>query len=989
MAAKAAGPRHDAAAWVESRSSSIQKAKTTGTSSIQKKRRYVPSEGSGLPVTHHRENGIMPPAPGYNPAHRFRWMEVTTREDERGFSMNDKSRKLFLVDGSALAYRSHFGFIRTPLINSKGMNTGAIMGYARTLLRLIREEHPTHMAVAFDTPEPTFRHEMYPPYKATREKMPEEMVGQLPWMKKITEALAIPVLELPGWEADDVIGTLAKKAEEEGFEVRIVTGDKDFMQIVSPRVVLHDILKQGSDLIVVDPAKVKEKFGVPPEKVIDVLALMGDSSDNVPGVKGVGPKTALKLIDAYGSVEGVLEAAPSIPQKKLRENLIHDADMARLSKDLVTIRLDCPIDADPKDLKLGEPDRETLDGIFKELEFRSLRQELSAPTKTVEKHYEIVKDKKELQSLISKLRKAGNFVVDTETTSLNPLDAELVGFSFSIKEGEAFYVPLNAEPPVLPDDGVGTHPIVKALAPLLGDPCIGKVAQNIKYDASVIATAGVQMRGIWFDTMIASYLLDPMSRSHDLDSLSLRHFDYTKVKTSELIGSGKDQITMDQVPVDVVGEYAAEDADFTFRLQQLFARRLEEEDLRNLFDRIEMPLVPILVAMERAGIRLDVGALRTLQSELESQLRGVEQEIYALAGETFKINSPKQLSEILFEKLELHKKLGTRVRKTKTGYSTGQEVLEAMTGHPLPAKVLEYRSLSKLLSTYVISLPKLVRPSTGRIHTSYNQAVAATGRLSSSDPNLQNIPIRSELGRRVRSAFVASAADWKLVSADYSQVELRILAHICKEEAMLEAFARGADIHRETAARVFGVPAESVDPDMRSKAKSINFGIIYGMGPQRLARETEMTVDQAKEFIDRYFENFPKVKDYIEAMHAKAREEGFVTTLFGRKRPIPEILSPNGAIRSNAENVAVNTPIQGTGADIIKLAMIEVDRWMRAARCRGLMILQVHDELIFDVPDAEVPLFQERIPAIMSGVVRLDVPLVVDVGVGRNWTEAH
>ncbi len=906
-------------------------------------------------------------------------------------STND-GKVLYLVDGSALAYRSFFAFIRANMSNGAGLNTGAIYGYTKTLLRILAKENPTHMAVVFDTPEPTFRHKLFEPYKATREKMPDDMREQLPWMKKVTEALSIPLIEKPGFEADDVICTLARQAEEQGFEVMLVTGDKDFMQVVSEKTKLYNIMKAGTDLVIVDREGVIEKFGVGPERVIDVLALMGDSSDNVPGVAGVGEKTAIALVKEFGTVEEILAQMETYSKKSVREKMLKDRDMAILSKQLVTIDTHVELTHAVADLICKEPDPEVIAPVLKELAFESLRAEYMERPPEIEKDYRQVRSGEELRQLISLLREQGTFVVDLETTGLDPLLARIVGFSFSVAEGQGYYVALNLEEPIL-DAEDDARAIVNALRPILEDPKIKKCGQNIKYDLAVMRSAGINLQGINFDTMLASYVLHPESREHNLDALSLRYFDYTKIKTSELIGKGKDQITMDLIPPEIVGEYACEDADFTYRLQNLFTKELAQDlndGRRSILENIEIPLISILEQMERHGISLDIQRLKSLSNEIGEKIAQLTDEIHKSAGHDFTINSPKQLGTVLFEELKLHEKLGIKVKKTKTGaYTTNQETLDLFVGEELPARVLEYRGLTKLQSTYVLALPKMVHPTTGRIHSNFNQAVAATGRLSSSNPNLQNIPIRSALGRRVREAFVATAPDWNFVAADYSQVELRIMAHVAQDEGMLDAFRRGADIHRDTAARIFEVDPDSVDGLMRSRAKSINFGIMYGMGAQRLARETGLTVKEAEAFIERYFDTFPAVREYIAQTHEKARQDEFVTTLYGRKRPIPDINSKNGRLRSAAENMAVNTPIQGSAADIIKMAMIAVDGWMKEHEVEGKMVLQVHDELVFDVPPNELDLFLEAIPKLMSGVAELDVPLVVDTGVGKNWSDAH
>jgi DNA polymerase I len=911
-------------------------------------------------------------------------------ETKRG----DAGERVFLLDGSALAYRAHFAFARTPLSNDTGLNTGAIYGYVKTLQRILAAETPRMMAVIFDHPEPTFRHRLFDDYKATRQKMPVEMVEQLPYMKKVTEALGIPLLEIPGFEADDVIGTLALQGAAEGYVVNVVTGDKDFMQLVSPSILLYNIMKQDAAVLMIDAAGVLEKFGVAPDKVTDVLGLMGDSSDNVPGVAGIGEKTAIELVRTYGSLEAVLDRADEIKKPKLRASLLASREIALLSKKLVTIDCAVPLALHCRDLAIAPRHNAELAALYAELKFGSLLRELPVEKKEpAARRYRVVRTAAELDELAAALSRQKAFVVDTETTSLVRRAAKIVGIAMSWEEGEAHYVPLGARASLTQsaaDLGLAEDEVWPRLRPILENPAILKIGQNIKYDLGVFANHGVHVQGVGFDTMIASYLLDSGTRQHDLDSLALKYFGHTKIKTTELIGTGKSQITMDLVPIDAVAEYAGEDADFTWRLYRRFERDIADRGLSQLLDAIETPLVGVLLRMEQHGMRVDQTVLRSLQSELASEIERVEGEIRALAaGHDFNIASPKQLATLLFEKLELHKQAGIKPPKTKTGYSTNQDVLEAMGELPLPRLILEHRSLTKLLSTYVSTLPALVDPDTGRIHTSFNQTVAATGRLSSSDPNLQNIPIRSTLGKRIREAFVASGADHALLSADYSQIELRIMAHVADDPTMIEAFRRRADIHRETASRIFGKAPEDVDAGLRSRAKAINFGILYGMGKQRLARETGMTQDDAQAFIDRYFDNFPAVRGYIERQKALARETGAVVTLLGRQRAIPDISSMNGALRSAAENMAVNTPIQGTAADFIKIAMIRIDEWIRREKLAGKMVLQVHDELLFDVPLSELELFRERVPELMSGVYELRVPLVVDLGTGPNWSAAH
>ncbi|MHC4938036.1 MAG: DNA polymerase I [Planctomycetota bacterium] len=883
---------------------------------------------------------------------------------------------LYLVDGTALAYRSHFAFIRNPLVNSKGQDTSASFGYITALLRLIREDKPEYMAVAFDRPEPTFRKEKFPEYKATRDKAPREMVAQFPIIKELTEALGVPVLELKGYEADDLIGTAARIAEERGLKVRIVSGDKDMMQLVTGKTVIYDISKRGGPELI-NANGVEAKFGVPPEKVIDVLGLMGDSSDNVPGVPLVGPKKAAQLIQKHGSLERVLEMAPAEKKSKTQENLIEFADQARLSKDLVTIDTHAPMELEIEELHPDNQDTETLRRLFEDLEFNSLRDEFSgetgAPAETA--GYRLLKEP-ELDEAIGEMRAAGFAVFDTETTSLDPYSAEMVGIAFAWKPLEAVYIPWS--------DAVKAK-----VKPLLEDASFPKGGQNVKYDAQVLRTHGIEVENLAFDTMVASYLLEPGRGNHNLDTMSLRHLGVRKTPTEELIGKGKNQITMADVEVEVVAEYAAEDADCTYRLVEYFRPQLEEHHLTKLFDEVEMPLVPVLLDMERAGVSLDVPYLEEMSKELEGIAERLVGEIHELAGEEFNVKSPKQLGPILFEKLEIQKGKKKRPRKTKTGaYSTDAQTLEAYSDHPIVAKLLEYREVTKLKSTYVDALPLMVHQSDHRIHSSFNQTVAATGRLSSQDPNLQNIPIRTELGRRIRRAFVAKEG-CKLLSADYSQIELRLMAHLSGDPGLIDVYERGGDVHAETASRMFGVPLEMVTREQRGSAKAINFGILYGMGPQRLSRDLKITMDEGRAFLDAYFREFPKVPEFQKEAVEKARNEGFVMTLLGRRRAIPDVHAGDPGIRAQAENMAKNTPVQGTAADLIKVAMIRIHRRLRDEGFGTRMILQVHDELVFEAPEGEVEKAAELVRSEMEGALELRVPLVAEVGVGDNWLEAH
>lgn len=922
--------------------------------------------------------------------------------------MPDRPR-LFLIDGHALAYRAYHAFIRNPLINSKGQNTSAIYGFASAILRLIEKESPDRIAVVFDSPEPTFRHEKFADYKATREKMPDEMREQLPIVDEVAAALGLAILRCPGFEADDVIGTLARRAEEAGWDTVIVSGDKDFMQLVGDHITVLDLKKKASEDQVIDRAAVEAKFGVPPEKVVDVLALMGDSSDNVPGVEGVGEKTAPELVRAYGSIEGALEHAAEVKNKRVREGLLAGREQALLSRELVTIRTDAPVDFDPAQFGRRTPDAARLIQLFEQLEFPSLIEKVRFPEPPAGSEtcgrfpgaYHTVSDLQAFEALLARLRAAEEFVLDTETTSSEPTRAELVGLSFAFREAEAFYVPAMWESGAqsssasdlplfaeVPRAGIHALPLIlERLKPILEDPRIRKGGQNIKYDAVVLANYGIELRGIAFDTMVESYLLDPSQRQHNLDLLALKHLNIRKTPTSDLIGKGKAQISMADVPVAKVALYACEDADATLRLHRLFAPKLQELGLDRLYEEVELPLVAVLARMESRGVKVNLELLAALSAEFAAKMNALAAEIHALAGEEFNINSTQQLGRILFETLQIQKRRGGRVRKTKTGFATSVDALEDFADEPIVGRILEYRGLAKLKGTYVDAFPALVNPRTGRIHTSFNQTVTSTGRLSSSEPNLQNIPVRTELGRKIREAFVATDPSRVLVCADYSQIELRILAHYTGDPNLVGAFRRGEDIHRRTASEVFEVPIEAVTPDQRARAKAINFGIIYGMGAQRLAHDTGIAVEEAQEFIARYFRRYPLIKKYTEDTVAGAERDGFVATLLGRRRPIPEIYSDNPGTRSAAERAAINTPIQGSAADLIKVAMVRLDRRLSAAHPDAWMILQVHDELVFDVPAAQAEALAALARAEMEAAMQLEVPLKVDIAIGPTWSK--
>jgi DNA polymerase-1 len=892
-----------------------------------------------------------------------------------------KKKRLFLIDGSALAYRSYFAFIRNPLINSKGENTSAVFGFTNSMLKIIREEKPDYLAVVFDTKAPTFRHEIFKEYKSTRAKMPDEMSEQLPRIREVAEGMNLPVLEVDGFEADDLMGTLAKKAKSEGMAVILVTGDKDFLQLVDEDVKVLNPRRAGEEPELLDAAGVEKKLGVPPEKVTELLGLMGDTSDNVPGIPGVGEKTALQLIKQFGSLEAALRNADKVKRKNVQKGLKEHADLARLSKRLVTIDVNVPFKIELSRLRTKEFDLARLKDLFKELEFSRFLQDLGSPDKEEKASYQIIRSEKELKALISNLKDAGEFALDTETTSLNPIDAELVGISFSHREKEAFYLPLAHTDK---KSNLGRTVAEESLKPLLEDEKIRKVGHNLKYDLEVLRRYGIELKGMYFDTMVASYLLNPSSRQHGLDNLALEHLDHRMIPITDLIGSGKKQKSFDGVPVKDACDYSCEDVDFTLRLKETFSPRLSQFALEKLFYQVELPLIEVLAEMEMAGVSVDTAYLGELSKRMEKQLNDLTSQIYDLAGRKFNINSPQQLSQVLFEDLKL-----PSVRKTakRTGYSTDIGVLETLAKeHPLPAVLLEYRQLSKLKSTYIDSLPKLVNERTKRIHTSFNQTVTATGRLSSSEPNLQNIPIRTDVGRQIRRGFVPRNKDYLILSADYSQVELRILAHFSQDQTLMTSFKKGEDIHNRTASEVFGVRIDRVTSEQRAVAKTTNFAIIYGVSAFGLSRQTNMTPQEAGMFIDVYFKRYPRVKEYIDQTIELAREQGFVTTLLGRRRYIPEIDSTNRQKREFAERTAINTPIQGSAADLIKVVMIDIHAELRKRKSE--MILQVHDELVFEVHKDELDEVREMVRDKMENTFDLEVPVKVDINSGENWLEA-
>jgi DNA polymerase-1 len=906
---------------------------------------------------------------------------------------------LYLIDGYALIYRAFYAMISRPLTTSSGENTSAPYGLAHFLIDVLERHRPDYVGVVFDAGD-SFRTEVFPEYKATREKMPEELEASLPRCRELVEAFRVPVVEAEGWEADDVIGTLAEQADEAGLQTVVISGDKDFYQLIDDRTFLLNPGRGGPHGVEgewVTPENAGERMGVAPERVPDYLALIGDSSDNVPGVRGIGKKTAPDLLEAFGSVEEILSRMDEVTSTRARNALEEHGEEARLSKSLVTIRRDAPVDLDLEAFRREPPDRERLRQLFLELEFHSLLREYAPEGEAgVEERYELVTTTERVHEVVAELREKGPVSVDTETTSLDPTRAELVGISLCAEPGRAFYLPVGHRPPRVARDEEGNpelaldpEPVenltgledagMEPLRVLLADPEVAKVGQNIKYDLIVLEGAGATLEGIAFDTSLASYCLDPGKREHALDVLVMDRLGVKLTSYEEVCGSGADEISFAEVSLEAALQYAGEDADYTLRLSRRLEEELEDHELLELFERIEMPLVPVLARMEQTGIGIDLEFFEELEERVSRELRLVEEEIRKIAGEEVNLRSVPQLRELLFERLEL-----PVLKRTKTGPSTDESVLSelAARGHEVPRLILEYRELDKLDSTYISVLPELVHPETGRIHTSFNQTVAATGRLSSSDPNLQNIPVRSALGREIRKGFVAEEG-WTFLGADYSQVELRVLAHLSGDPAFVEAFRAGRDIHRETAARIFGVDPDKVTGGMRDRAKTINFATIYGQGPSALASQLGVSRKEAESFIEGYFDRFTGVAAYLEEMKERAREQGYVETLSGRRRYIPEIRSRNPGVRGFGERTAANSPIQGTAADLIKIAMIRLHDRLDPGSAR--MLLQVHDELLLEVRKDRVEETRELVQEEMEGAMELDVPVTVDMAVGDSW----
>lgn len=947
-------------------------------------------------------------------------------------------KRLFLLDGMALAYRAYFSMIRTPLINSKGMNTSAVFGFINTLNKLIDDEKPDFIAVAFDTSEPTFRHIQFADYKATREAMPDDLRPQIDKIKEVISAYNIPMIEQHGFEADDIIGTLVKRAEKEGVLSFMVTSDKDYMQLVNKNIKLYKPARsvQGqkvSDVEIIGPDGVKEKFGVGPESVIDILGLMGDKVDNIPGVKGIGEKTASALIQEYGSIENLYKNIDKITKPKLKENLVTYKDDAILSKELATIHTEMPLKIDFHKLTYSEKNVSLLEKLFTELEFKSLLKKLIGSTEqsvsiqavAVEEagesiqlspaftgnmqdinsfphKYHTILNIDQFKRLCKKLKSTDEFAFDTETTSENPMNAKLVGLSFSYDEAEAFYVPLlfkeNAETDLFgkstaKKDGSGDvlpelneADVLKELKPVLEDKKNGKIGQNIKYDMLVMKNHGIELKNVGFDTMIAAYVLKPES-SYKMDNLSEQYLNYHCVPITELIGAGKSntQLTMDQVPFKQASDYAAEDADVTLRLYHRIEYELKKISLDNLCRDIEFPLIEVLADMEFTGVRVDTKILSDINEELKKAEKRLEKEIYDLAEVKFNINSTKQLADVLFNKLQLAAK-----KKIKTGFSTDTKVLEELRNeHPIAVKLLDYRTVTKLRSTYTEGLLEIINTRTGKIHTSYNQTVAATGRLSSANPNLQNIPIRTEIGRSLRKAFVPDKKGNIILSADYSQIELRIMAHLSGDENMIKAFERKHDIHRETASKIFKVKPDAVDQNMRRKAKEVNFGIIYGIQAFGLAQRLNIDQREARDIIQSYFANFPTINAWLEKTKEFARTKGYTETLAGRRRYLPNINNKNSVVRQRDERIAINMPVQGTAADMIKIAMIDIYNEFNKKKLKSKMILQVHDELVFDCDKSELDTVKKIVQNKMKNAIKMNVPIDVEMGEGINWFEAH
>jgi len=900
-------------------------------------------------------------------------------------------KRFFIIDGYAILYRAHFALIRNPLITSYGLHTSALFGFANQVLKLIRSENPDYLACAFDSKEKTFRHKMYKEYKANRPKMPDELQMQLPHLWDMLEAMNLPVLKKPGVEADDIIGTLAVQAEKERLDTYIVSGDKDFMQLMNNHIFMYAPgTRKSPEPIIYDPVKVEERWGVPPEKIIDLLGLMGDSSDNVPGVAGVGEKTAVKLIKEYGSLEGALANSDKITNKRVYNGLKDGVENAKLSKELVKILTEVDLTYTVTELEKRDMDLDACAEKFTELEFHALIRQLTPKSKAVlkpkisdtEKQYKIILSEKDLDELVKELGQAKRISFDLETTSVLPMGADIVGLSFSTVPGSGWYIPilyLEKEKDNFGKNDLNT--VLDKLEPIFHDNSRAKTGQNIKYDALILKQHGITVQGLEFDTMIAAHLLNPAARSYKLDILSLEYLNHEMVPIEDLIGKGRNQITMDQVPLEKAAFYAVEDADIAFQLTEMLELKLQEAGLQEFFTDIEMPLVPVLLEMEHAGTFVDPEFLKSMSSEIDTKLDGLIASIYKLSGTEFNINSTQQLANILFDILGL-----PQIKKRSTAENVLKQLQEY---HELPKRILEYRKYNKLKNTYVDALPELINDKTGRIHTTFNQTIAATGRLSSTNPNFQNIPIRTDEAREIRKSFRAQKDGWKIFSADYSQVELRIMAHFSRDKGLIAAFQNGEDIHSRTASHVFNVPIDLVLPEMRRTAKVVNFGIMYGAGPFRMSQELGIPRKEAVAIIESYFEQYPGIQNYIDTTLEKARNNKYVETILGRRRPVWDADSDNGLRRQAAERMAINMPIQGSAAEMIKLAMIAIQKEMIQRGMKTKLILQIHDELLFEFPNDEEEILVKLVVNKMENAMELSVPIIVDHGIGETWYDAH
>ena len=901
--------------------------------------------------------------------------------------MTEIKKKLFIVDGYAILYRAHYALIRNPLITSYGFHTSALFGFANHIIKLINDEKPDYLVCAFDSKEKTFRHKIYSNYKANRPEMPLELQHQIPHLWEVLEAMNIPVLRKPGFEADDIIGTITNSVSESQIESYIVSGDKDFMQLINDKVFLYAPGKRNYPPVIYDRQGVIEKWGLPPEKIIDLLALMGDSSDNVPGVSGVGVKTAVKLLNEYDNIESVLDNVSKIKNKRVYDGLTNGREIAYLSRELVTIVKDVDVDTSIENFIINSFNHEDLSKKFEELEFFGLLKYLSVDdvdikTKTIEKVYKTIFNIDQLKDLVKKVQNSDMVSIDLETTSVNPMVAEIVGVSISFKKDEGFYIPVLYLEKNKNNFGADDLKIVlENLKDFLENDKIKKVGQNIKYDTLIFSRNGINVAGIYFDTMVAASILNPSARSYKLDMLSIEFLNYTMVPIEDLIGRGKDQITMDMVPIEKAAYYAAEDADIVLQLSQIFISKLKENKQMDFFIDIEMPLITVLTKMELEGVFVDQESLNAMSVKIGDRLDILVKDIYKISDTEFNVNSTQQLAKILFDDLKL-----TQIKKRSTAENVLKELIQE---HELPTLILEYRKLNKLKNTYVDALPTVINPDTNRIHSTFNQTIASTGRLSSTNPNFQNIPIRTKEGREIRKSFITQRDNWEILSADYSQIELRVMAHLSEDLELCNAFNANLDIHTRTASLIYNVSIDDVQPDMRRTAKVINFGIMYGAGPFRISQELGISRKASQEIIKEYFNQYSGVKKYISATLDKARSDNYVETLLGRRRSVWDINSQNALKRQAAERIAINMPIQGSAAELIKIAMIDVQKNIELEHMNSKLILQIHDELLFEFPvdekDVLIPLVKES----MENAMKLKVPVIVDYGSGKDWFEAH